>query len=149
MPCPAERLMLPLFLDVHVLEKNPGNTTMQEMRPTSCTVLLADWPFFTFAPLCCLFTHTERFYKLRCHRPKRKELRTECEFIHVWQTQWEKPVLLWNLPWLAYWIYFLLHWNKRDLYLCQVNNVSILSLLLHMTELRNSCVYLQKKSVLK
>lgn len=90
------------------------------------------------------FLHTVRSYKLQCHGPEgggggRGELRTECEFIHIWQTRWEKLVLL--LPWLAS-LSYRFCWKKRNLHWCRVKNISTLTQLLHMIGLSNCCAYL-------
>lgn len=128
------------------------------MRPGCqllCSALLPSWqtgPFsffllllFFFLYLCStlLSFHTLRdFTKLQCHGPegensweqnvnspratglvapaRRLDLLPACPFFFSPQ---------WN--WIC--------WNKRDLFLCQVSNVSTLSQLLHMTGLSKSC----------
>lgn len=142
--------MLPLFLDTSVLEcskettQNPENTTMQEMRLTSCTVLLPDWSFL-FLPLLHFVKSlcVRKDNKLQCHGPEGEKSREQ----NVNSSTADKHVvLLCKLPRLAYLIYFLPTFSLKLNSLEQEGFVfmpckqcfSTLSQLLHMIGLRSS-----------
>lgn len=97
MPCPAERLMPPLFLDTSALERSdPESTIMQETRPTRQLhqspgrLALFTKPLLHFVA----FSHTERFLQTAVPRPRGRKTAENRMWIHprLTNTLGEKPV---------------------------------------------------------
>lgn len=153
MPCPAVRLMFPLFLDRSVLKRKPPQALQTPWcRKWDQPVAPFSWqtgPFYLCSAL--LPFHTQRFYSnCSAAAPRgRKSWEQNVNSSTADKHAGRNPVLPCKLPWLAYLIYFLLfhrnriHRNKRDLCLFKANNVSTLSQLPRITGLRNSCAHLR------
>lgn len=85
MPCPAERLTLPLFLDTSVHERRRSQALKHHDAGNETNLPVAPFSWQT-GPL-----YLWEILQTAVPWPRgAKELRTECEFISSWQTRCEK-----------------------------------------------------------